>query len=109
MSLNRYRLRHRAKQGHRGAIRTARLLERPERLISLILLGNNFVNILASAIATVIALRVMGQAGIAVATENLSNPAHGKNRLHRLSGLPTTDDVGLPARGRHQLDERTHS
>ena len=68
MSLNRYRLRHQAKQGHRGAIRTARLLERPERLISLILLGNNFVNILASAIATVIALRLMGEAGIAVAT-----------------------------------------
>jgi len=68
MSLNRYRLRHQAKQGHRGAIRTARLLERPDRLISLILLGNNFVNILASAIATVIALRIMGEAGIAVAT-----------------------------------------
>ena len=68
MSLNRYRLRHQAKQGHRGAIRTARLLERPDRLISLILLGNNFVNILASAIATVIALRLMGEAGIAVAT-----------------------------------------
>lgn len=68
MSLNRYRLRHQAKQGHRGAIRTARLLERPERLISLILLGNNFVNILASAIATVIALRLMGEPGIAVAT-----------------------------------------
>jgi len=68
MSLNRYRLRHRAKQGHRGAMRTARLLERPDRLISLILLGNNFVNILASAIATVIALRLMGEAGIAVAT-----------------------------------------
>ena len=52
MSLNRYRLRHLAKSGHKGAIRTARLLQQPERLISLILLGNNFVNILASAIAT---------------------------------------------------------
>ena len=72
MSLNRYRLRHQAKQGHRGAIRTARLLERPDRLISLILLGNNFVNILASAIATVIALRLMGEAGIAVATGALT-------------------------------------
>jgi len=49
-------------------MRTARLLENPERLISLILLGNNFVNILASAIATVIALRLMGEPGIAVAT-----------------------------------------
>ena len=68
MSLNRYRLRHLANGGHKGAQRTAKLLERPDRLISLILLGNNFVNILASAIATVIALRLMGEAGIAVAT-----------------------------------------
>jgi len=68
MSLNRYRLRHRANNGHKAAQRTARLLENRDRLISLILLGNNFVNILASAIATVIALRLMGEAGIAVAT-----------------------------------------
>lgn len=68
MSLNRYRLSHLAKQGHRGALRTQKLLEHPDRLIGLILLGNNFVNILASAIATVIALRLLGEAGIAVAT-----------------------------------------
>ncbi len=68
MSLNRYRLRHQANNGNKAAQRTAKLLEHPDRLISLILLGNNFVNILASAIATVIALRLMGEAGIAVAT-----------------------------------------
>lgn len=68
MSLNRYRLRHQARQGNKAAQRTAQLLEQPDRLISLILLGNNFVNILASAISTVIALRLMGEAGIAVAT-----------------------------------------
>lgn len=68
MSLNRYRLRHQANNGNKAALRTAKLLEQPERLISLILLGNNFVNILASAIATIIALRLMGEAGIAVAT-----------------------------------------
>ena len=68
MSLNRYRLKHQANNGNKAAQRTARLLENRDRLISLILLGNNFVNILASAIATVIALRVMGEAGIAVAT-----------------------------------------
>ena len=68
MSLNRYRLRHQANNGNRAAQRTAKLLEDPDRLISLILLGNNFVNILASAIATVLALRLMGEAGIAVAT-----------------------------------------
>ena len=68
MSLNRYRLRHRVNAGDRAARRVARLLERPDRLISLILLGNNFVNISASAVATVIALRLLGEAGIAVAT-----------------------------------------
>jgi len=68
MSVNRYRLRHQANNGNKAAQRTARLLENRDRLISLILLGNNFVNILASAIATVIALRLMGEAGIAVAT-----------------------------------------
>ncbi|NIR61634.1 MAG: HlyC/CorC family transporter [Gammaproteobacteria bacterium] len=67
MTLNRYRLRHLARAGHRGAVRSSRLLERPDRLIGLILLGNNFVNILASSVATVIALRLIGEAGIAVA------------------------------------------
>ncbi|MEM7405941.1 MAG: HlyC/CorC family transporter [Pseudomonadota bacterium] len=67
MALNRYRLRHLREQGHAGAQRAARLLERPDRLIGLILLGNNFVNILASSLATVIALRLWGEAGIAVA------------------------------------------
>jgi Mg2+/Co2+ transporter CorB len=67
VSLNRYRLRHLAKTKHRGAARAARLLERPDRLIGLILLGNNFVNILASSIATILALRLYGEAGIAIA------------------------------------------
>lgn len=67
MALNRYRLRHLAEQKHRGALRASRLLEKPDRLIGLILLGNNFVNILASSIATIIALRLLGEAGIAVA------------------------------------------
>lgn len=68
MTLNRYRLRHLARSGHPGAVRAQRLLERPDRLIGLILLGNNFVNILASSVATIIALRLLGEAGIAVAT-----------------------------------------
>ncbi len=72
MSLNRYRLRHLAKDGHAGAIRASRLLERPDRLIGLILLGNNFVNILASSIATLIALRIWGEAGIALVTALLT-------------------------------------
>ncbi|MFN2381655.1 MAG: HlyC/CorC family transporter, partial [Guyparkeria sp.] len=68
MALNRYRLRHLAKQGHRGALRASKLLEQPDRLIGLILLGNNFINILASSIATVIGLRLFGDSGIAIAT-----------------------------------------
>jgi Mg2+/Co2+ transporter CorB len=67
MTLNRYRLRHRAEQGHRGAILARRLLERPDKLIGLILLGNNFVNILASSLATVIALKLGGEGAIAIA------------------------------------------
>jgi Mg2+/Co2+ transporter CorB len=67
MALNRYRLQHLVKQKHKSAIRAQKLLERPDRLIGLILLGNNFVNILASSLATVIALRLYGEAGIAAA------------------------------------------
>jgi Mg2+/Co2+ transporter CorB len=66
MSLNRYRLKH-LRKSHRSARLATRLLERPDRLIGLILIGNNLVNILASSIATVIALRLWGDAGIAVA------------------------------------------
>lgn len=58
MSINRYRLRHRAKEGHKGAQLAEALLRRPDRVIGLILLGNNFANILASSLVTVIALRI---------------------------------------------------
>ena len=68
MTLNRYRLRHLAKAGHSGALRAARLLERPDRFIGLILLWSNFINSLASALATLVALRLFGDSGIAVAT-----------------------------------------
>ncbi len=68
MSLNRYRLKHLAESGNRGARLAQKLLQRPDRLLGLILLGNNFVNILASAIATILALRMLGETGIAIAT-----------------------------------------
>ncbi|MEM6544241.1 MAG: HlyC/CorC family transporter [Pseudomonadota bacterium] len=68
MSLNRYRLKHLRKQNHRGANRASKLLERPDRLIGLILIGNNLVNIAASSIATVIAIRLYGDAGIVIST-----------------------------------------
>ncbi len=68
MSLNRYRLRHLEKQKHKGAMRVSKLLARPDRLIGLILIGNNLVNIAASAIATIIGLRLFGDMGILIAT-----------------------------------------
>jgi len=68
MAINRYRLRHLSRIGHRGASSVSKLLDRPERLIGLILLGNNFVNILASSIATILGMRIFGDAGIAIAT-----------------------------------------
>ena len=66
MSLNRYRLRHLVKNKHRGASLTQNLLTRPDRLIGLILLGNNFVNIAASSLTTIIFYRLMGETGIAL-------------------------------------------
>lgn len=68
MSLNRYRLRHLVEKQIKSAIRAQRLLAQPEKLIGLILLGNNFVNILASSIATIVGIRLFGEAGILVAT-----------------------------------------
>jgi len=68
MTLNRYRLRHLSKQGHRGARRVEHLLRRPDQLISLVLIGNNLVNILASAVSTIVGMRLYGDAGVAIAT-----------------------------------------
>ncbi|MDH4125084.1 MAG: HlyC/CorC family transporter [Gammaproteobacteria bacterium] len=64
MSLNRYQLRHKARQGHRGAILAERLLKRPERVIGLILLGNNLVNV---SMATLVGLATFELGGGALA------------------------------------------
>ncbi len=55
MSLNRYQLRHKAREGHRGAVLADRLLQRPDRLLGLILLGNNLVNFSAASIVGILA------------------------------------------------------
>ena len=68
MALNRYRLKNLADRGHRSATNAQQLLERPDRLIGLILLGNNFVNILSAQIATVITLHFLGEGGLLVST-----------------------------------------
>jgi Mg2+/Co2+ transporter CorB len=67
MTLNRYRLKSLADKGHRGAKLAINLLSRPDRLLGLILLGNNIVNIFAATIATIIALRLYGEIGIVIA------------------------------------------
>ncbi|EAW29648.1 hypothetical protein GP2143_04303 [marine gamma proteobacterium HTCC2143] len=66
MSLNRYRLKHLRKKGHKGARRASRLLKRPDRLISLILIGNNLVNFVAASLFTVIVIRLWGEAASVV-------------------------------------------
>ena len=65
MVLNRYRMRHLAKQGHRGARRVLRMLAHPDRLLGLILLGNNFVNFFAATLSAVIGSRLLGDIGLA--------------------------------------------
>lgn len=64
MSLNRYRLRHLVKERHRGARKANRLLRRPDRLLGVILVGNNLVNFTAGTIATIIGLRWFGDSGV---------------------------------------------
>ena len=66
MSINRYQLRTLANQGHRGAMLAERLLQRPDRLIGLILLGNNLVNNLAATLVAIIVLRTYGDEWVAV-------------------------------------------
>ena len=68
MRLNRYRLRHRAREGHRAAQLAEKLLERPDRLIGLILLGNNLVNFAAVALVTLVAMRLGGEPAVVIAT-----------------------------------------
>lgn len=67
MTLNRYRLRHLAEKKHPGALRTQKLLKRQDRLIGLILLGNNLVNVLASILMTLITLRLYNDTGLVFA------------------------------------------
>ncbi len=69
MAVNRYKLRHLAKEKHHPAAKRAlKLLERTDRLLTVILLGNTIANIFASAVGTIISVRVYGEAGIWVAT-----------------------------------------
>jgi Mg2+/Co2+ transporter CorB len=66
MSLNRYRLKHLVKENDKGAIRADKLLKRPDRLLGVILIGNNFVNILAASLTTVLCINLFGDSGVVI-------------------------------------------
>ncbi|MES2218816.1 MAG: HlyC/CorC family transporter [Pseudomonadota bacterium] len=72
MAVNRYRLRHKARQKKRTAILILKLLKRPDRLLGMILIGNNLANIVASALATLIALKLWGDKGVVISTACLT-------------------------------------
>lgn len=67
MTINRHRLKSLAHQGHRGARLAQKLLKRPDRLLGLILIGNNIVNFMAATLVTIIALKLYGDIGVAIA------------------------------------------
>lgn len=72
LSLNRYRLRHKAREGHKGAKLASELLSKPDRMLGTILVGNNVVNILAASIATVVCVKLWGEAGVVIATAGMT-------------------------------------
>ncbi|MBI2382615.1 MAG: HlyC/CorC family transporter [Gammaproteobacteria bacterium] len=98
MTLNRYRLSHRAKQGHRPSRVAQMLLERPDRLIGMILVGNNVVNAAAVSLATLIGLRLSGDLGAAIASGaiTLALLIFGEVTPKTLAALDP-ERVGLPA------------
>lgn len=71
MAINRYRLRHAAESGHRGAILTLSLLNQTDKLLGVILLGNNLINIAAATLATIISIRLFGQSDVALSLATL--------------------------------------
>lgn len=71
MAINRYRLRAAAERGHRGALLTRALLNRTDRLLGVILLGNNLVNIAAATLATIISIRLFGESDLALSAATL--------------------------------------
>jgi Mg2+/Co2+ transporter CorB len=68
MAVNRYRLRHKARLKQHHAILILKLLKRPDRLLGMVLIGNNLANIVASALATMLALHLWGETGVILST-----------------------------------------
>ncbi len=71
MAINRYRLRHAADTGHRGAMRAQALLDRTDKLLGVILLGNNLVNAASSTLSTVLAIRLFGDGEVVLMVATL--------------------------------------
>ena len=67
LALNRYRLRHIVKRKHAGARKADRMLKRPDRLLGVILVGNNLVNFTAAMLATIIGYNLLGDTGVLLA------------------------------------------
>jgi Mg2+/Co2+ transporter CorB len=98
LTLNRYRLRHRARQGHLGARLAEKLLARPDRLISLILIGSNIANTLATSLVTLAALRIGGPRGVAVASVGLAFVIMVfTDVMPKTVGALRSERLGLPA------------
>lgn len=72
MALNRYRLKHLVKQGHRAARLTQALLDRTDRLLGVILLGNNLINAASAVLVAEIAVRLFGQGELTLAAATLA-------------------------------------
>lgn len=71
MAINRYRLRHAADTGHRGAMRAQALLDRTDKLLGVILLGNNLVNAASGTLSTVLAIRLFGDGEVVLMVATL--------------------------------------
>lgn len=98
LTLNRYRLRHRARQGHLGARLAEKLLARPDRLISLILIGSNIANTLATSLVTLAALRMGGPGGVALASIGLAFVIMVfTDVMPKTVGALRSEQLGLPA------------
>lgn len=98
LTLNRYRLRHRARQGHLGARLAEKLLARPDRLISLILIGSNIANTLATSLVTLAALRIGGPGGVAIASVGLAFVIMVfTDVMPKTVGALRSEQLGLPA------------
>ena len=68
MAINRYRLKHLVKEKNKSAKRVSKLLEKTDRLLGVILIGNNFTHTLSTALATVVAIRIWSDNAVLAVT-----------------------------------------